>query len=391
MRILIISSYLPYPLHSGGHIRLFNLLRYLSKDHEVTLVCEMREHQTQSDVAEVKKICREVYTVPRLKQWSLSNILHALFSKMPFLVVGHTNTLFQEKLSHLLSHETFDLIHVETFYVSQNLPPTHIPIVIAEHNIEYLVYQRYAENASSWLRPLLTWDVEKLRKTEEEAWRKAAYMIAVSDAEKQIIEKINKRTRIVSNGVSLSQFPFVKKSESGQKRLLFIGDFKWVQNRDAASWILKEIWPQIKKREDLVLWIVGKHIPKNILSYAGGRIIIDENAPDETAQIFEEAYLLLAPIRVGGGTSYKILEAMASGTPVITTSLGLEGIEAKEGEDILVADTPEATAASVKELVTDSKRYEDVAKNARARIEKTYSWDSIGKTLEDVYKEVCRD
>src|SRR5581483_8848705 len=143
MKILVVSSYLPYPLFSGGHIRLYNLLRELSKKHEIFLVCEKRSYQTNADIEEVKKICKEVITIARKRQWSIGTIAKTGFSSYPFLMVGHANPQMTEKIAQVLQKEKFDLIHIETFYVMQNLPKTVLPTVLVEHNIEYLVYKRF--------------------------------------------------------------------------------------------------------------------------------------------------------------------------------------------------------------------------------------------------------
>src|SRR5206468_883452 len=112
MKILMVSSYLPYPLHSGGHVRLYNLIKELSDHHEITLVCEKRPHQTDEDVREVEKICKEVITVERKKQWSFKNILDSITSPHSFLVTGHTNFQMKKKIIEVLSQPGFELIHV---------------------------------------------------------------------------------------------------------------------------------------------------------------------------------------------------------------------------------------------------------------------------------------
>src|SRR5690348_6846315 len=122
MRILIVSSYLPFPLDSGGHVRLYNIIKELSKRHKITLICEKRPYQTQQDIEEVKKFCEAVYTVPRKKQWSFENIGKSGFSTHPFLVTGHTLMQMKKKIVEILAEKRFDVIHVETFYVYQNLP-----------------------------------------------------------------------------------------------------------------------------------------------------------------------------------------------------------------------------------------------------------------------------
>ena len=172
MKILMVSSFLPFPLRSGGEIRLYNLLKNLSEKHDVTLICEKRDYQTQDNIEEVKKICKKVVTISRKKQWSMANIIKTGFSTDPFLIVGHTSDEFKLAIKDELVRENYDLIHVETFYVYQNLPKVSIPIVLVEHNVEYLVYQRFASLANPLLKPFFYADVLKLRKKEFEAWKK---------------------------------------------------------------------------------------------------------------------------------------------------------------------------------------------------------------------------
>lgn len=328
MKILIVSSYLPYPLFSGGHIRLFNILKELSSRHELYLVCEKRQYQTEKDIAEVKKFCKEVYVVKRKKQWSPKVIFDTAISSYPFLLTGHTLTVMKEILEELLKKYTFDVIHVETFYVYQNLPQTNIPTVLVEHNIEYKVYERFIETAPILVRPLLKVDTEKIKYWEKKAWEKATKVVGVSEIE---TKEMRKDAIVVPNGVNLSDFPFRKTQENKkEKTTLFIGDFKWIQNTTTASWVIKDILPLILKEvPDAKLWIVGKHIPDSLKRYGSDAISFDEHAPDKTSDVYKKADISLTPIKVGGGTSYKILESMASGVPVVTTLRGIEGIDGK--------------------------------------------------------------
>lgn len=204
----MVSSYLPYPLINGGNIRLYNLLKHLSKNHEITLVCEKRNFQTESDVEEVRKFCKKVETLARRKQWTLTNILKTGFSLMPFLLTGHTNEEMKQKIYLELKNNHFDLIHVETSYVFQNLPKVNLPIVLVDHNIEYLVYERYTKSAPILLKPILYLDVLKLKFWEKYFWQKADKLIAVSGREKNIMEKETGRRdiEVVSNGVDIEQF-----------------------------------------------------------------------------------------------------------------------------------------------------------------------------------------
>lgn len=395
MNILVVSSYLPYPLHSGGNIRLYNLLRLLSKKHTITLICETRSHQTRQDIGEVEKICKQVITVPRKKQWSIKNIAQTGVSRNAFLINGHTNLAMKDMITSIIYTQDIDLIHVETSYVLQNIPATKIPIILVEHNIEYLVYQRYLEKAPAFLRPILKIDIIKLKKFEEQAWKRVTYVAAVSPQEKNIIEKITPQVTVIPNGVNLETFSFKPITSflktDGEKRVLFIGDFKWLQNKDSVHWILKNIWPLIKNQfadDNIKFWIVGKHIPESIKSIKDPDVIVEEDAPS-ASDVFQQAYILLATIRVGGGTSYKILESMASGTPVITTSLGLEGIMAEKNKDVFVADQPLEILTTIDKFLHDKKLYSATAVNAREKIEQNYSWEMIAKDLDSLYRKVA--
>ncbi len=387
MKILMISSFLPYPLLSGGNIRLYNLLKYLHKKHEITLVCEKRDFQKESDVKRVEEICKKVITVPRKKQWSIQNLLKTAISKKPFLMVGHELPEMKREIKNLLSTEQFDLIHIETFYVIHNLPKTEIPKVLVEHNIEHLIYKRYAQNVNILFRPILLLDVWKMRREEEKAWGKASALVSVSEKEKKQIGREN--VWVVPNGADAQKFRPKRYRKDTIKKILFIGDFKYIQNIDAANVIIKKIWPLVlENNKDVLLWIVGKDASKKLSKIKGESIIFEDNPRWDTEEIYGQADILLAPIRVGGGTSLKILEAMASGLVVITTPLGNEGIGAKEGEEILIAQEPWEFAAKITDAISSEDKVSEIGTKAREFIEQNYRWEKIAEKLDTVYKQV---
>jgi glycosyltransferase involved in cell wall biosynthesis len=263
-----------------------------------------------------------------------------------------------------------------------------------EHNIEYLVYQRYADTAKLYLRPLLYLDILKIKYWEEKFWKKAQALVAVSKDEAQKMKRAD--VSVVPNGVDLKKFTVHSsrfKENKKEKKVLFIGDFKWIQNRQSVEWILKEIWPKIQlqinnDKLQIKLWIVGRNIPESLKLLGDETVVFDEDAPRETEKIFQQSTLLLAPIKVGGGTQYKILEAMASGVPVVTTSLGAEGIDCNPKKDLLVAEDAESIAQKTVMILQDQAQYEIIAKSARDCIEHKYNWELIAEKLEKVYKQV---
>ena len=166
-----------------------------------------------------------------------------------------------------------------------------------------------------------------------------------------------------------------------------------MQNIDAIEWILKEIWPLLNgkwkmENGNLRLWVVGKNIPSSIRKLTTDKdIVFDNQAPDKTEEIFKRSDLLLAPIRVGGGTSFKILEAMASGVPVLTTALG-NAINAKDNVEIVIAKTSEDFVKNIKKILEDKEFYETISTNARKLVEEKYNWEKISKDLNSVYESV---
>ena len=396
MKIFMVSSYLPYPLFSGGHIRLYNLMKNLKRDgYQITLICEKRSYQTQHDVKSVEEVCDKVITFDRRKQWTIKNILKSGFSPKSFLTVGHRIMEMEETIKDELQSDKYDLIHIETFYVFQNVPQTNLPTVLAEHNIEYLVYKRYADKAPIFAKPLLNIDALKIKKEEKYYWKKATKLVAVSKEEKEIM-KID-GVSIVANGVDIAKYDVKRKfrSKTEERKILFIGDFKWIQNRDSVEWIIKNIWPlvldkSLEEKLKVKLWIVGKRIPKYLKDMGSESIHFDEDAPTETERIYGEADMLLAPIRVGGGTSYKILESMATGLPVLTTDLGNEGIDGISGKDLLVANQPSELANHIIELIKDPQMYRKISQNASDFIKKNFDWENISKELEKVYSQALK-
>lgn len=387
MRILLVSSYLPFPLYDGGRVRLYNIMKELAKHHKITLVCEKRTYQTKKDIDEVKKFCEEIYYVDRRKPWSYQNILRAGISSDPFLITTHIIPELKHILVKLLTEKHFDVIHVETFYIFQNLPKTYLPAVLVEHNIEYEVYQKYVATAPVVARPLLFIDIWKMKRVEKQFWQKAKELVAVSPADQQ--KMLPLKATVVPNGVDTKKFPFGKTVKHNEIRILFMGNFKWIQNQTTTEWIIKDIWPSILdmlgKKEKLMLWIVGKHIPENLKILGDKTIFFDENAPDDTAKIYQKADVLLSPIKVGGGTSYKILESMSSGLPVVTTELGVKGLGAMKNKHALVAEDSVTLAKHVVTFLTNEKLRKNITQNARKLIEENYTWDTITKKLENVY------
>ena len=211
----MLTPYLPYPLVSGGQIRTYNLLKHLQDKHDITLFSFIRKDNERQYLPELAKFCRRVVVFRRRPAWSLSNILLAGFSAFPFVMIStYLSKTVRQAIAAAINREKYDVIHAEPFYMMPNIPRTKIPILLVEQTIEYLVYQKYADDFSFWpLKPLLYLDVLKLRLWEQRFWRRATRLVAMSGQDRQIMLKATrsqKQIDIVANGVDTKFFAQIK-------------------------------------------------------------------------------------------------------------------------------------------------------------------------------------
>ncbi len=388
MNIAFISAVFPYPLHSGGQVRVYNLLKRLSKSHDITLFAFIRD-ESEKKYSKELSFCKKVIPIYRGRAWKPIYILRSLFSKWPFLYATYEHRKLRDLL--IQSKMQFDLIHIEPGYVYSSLPDLHIPLIVAEHNIEHEVYQGYVRSFPvAVLRPLLQRDVNKMIRIQSEIWNKASSVVTVSDDDATYISlnSNQKSVHVVPNGTDLDYFAFSPKKTIEKKSLRFtyVGNFLWMQNTNAIEHILKSIWPIIaKKYPDATFTIVGKHFPYSLKSLLTTSVTVIDSVPD-IRSIYSKADILLAPIRIGGGTRYKILEAMATGLPVITSTLGASGLPVTHSKELYIADTVEEILAGIGYLTSDLNRMK-VVTQARTCIEKAYSWELIAAQLDTCWRK----
>lgn len=393
MNILFVSAILPYPLRSGGQIRIYNLLKRLSKHHAVTLVSFIREEGEREFLGDLD-FCERVAVVMRGRAWQPKYILRTAAGAYPFLLATYQHEQMRQEIARLISEKTYDIVHIEPFYVIPSLPAKHPPLVVSEHNVEYEVYGGYARRFSGMiLRPLLHWDVAKMKHWERLSWRTASAVTAVSEDDAAVIEAyVNHPVPVVPNGVDIESFPFRLPKTAESPMILFVGNFRWHPNQDAAYTLVGRIWPRLQERiKNARLRIVGKDIPAKLRRMAegvGGQV--DENAED-IASVYRQADVLVAPHAISGGTKFKMLEAMASGLPIVTTKEGASGLAMKQGIHFLSADTPDGFVTAIAAICESDITRQALAKNGRKLVESRYNWDIIAKTLEGVWQKASHE
>ena len=394
MKILMLTPYLPFPLLSGGQIRTYNLLKNLSAKHQITLFSLIKDESEKKHVPELKKFCHKVVLLKRTKKpFHLRNIILAGLSKYPFLVTRNLPKNGKALIKKELASKNYDLIHAETFYMMPNLPETPIPVILVEQTIEYLGYLSYVKKSKfKPLKPLLYYDIKKIRHWEQYFWQKADKLITMSADDSHFIQnEVNARLDIdvVANGVDISFFNQVKKRLPQAPTVLSVGTFKWLPNVDAVEFLVQKIWPKIiRQLPNAKLHIVGFSPHQKILDYGKDPAIKISGNIKDIRQAYSKAHVLLAPVRSGKGTRFKILEAMATATPIVATPLAVEGLAVKANQHALVGSTASQLANQTIKLLTDEKLQRLLAENGKKLVETNYSWKQISAKLDHIYQEL---
>ncbi len=397
MKILMVTPYVPYPPSSGGQIRTYNLLKYLSQNNEITLVALYKNDEEKKYESYLKKYCRKIYLCQRPSSpWQFKNIFKTIFSSSPFLVVRNYSDEAKTIINELLSKEKFDVIHAETFYVMPHIPQTNVPIVLVEQTIEYKVYKHFVNSLPFYLRLLIYFDIDiiKLKYWERFYWKKANAVVVVSSSDEKLIknEEPLLKTSIIPNCVGDEMIANkLEKKDLKSPAIFFQGNFFWLQNVEAAKFIIDKIYPQLIKELSNVKVVIAGQNAKKLGSLIDKNINIINIEPDninKVKELFRENTLFIAPIFGPGGTRLKILAAMGSGMPVISSVTGIEGLEVDNNKNVLIANNPEEFVKSIKIILSNKELYEKIRTNAYNLIKEKYQWSQTAKELESVYKNL---
>jgi len=393
MKVLCISAVLPYPLHSGGQVRLYNLLKLLSKEHEITLYSYIRNDKEKELVGNLSFI-KTIKLYTRGRVWQPKYLLRSMTGKLPLLLSSYEHQEMHDDILMELKKDSYDLVHCEPFYVYPALyGEIPVPVVIAEHNIEYEVYGAYVKQFSiPFVRPLLNIDVQKIKNQEQTIWKKAKRIISVSARDASVIGTVvdGKKISVIPNGVDTEYFRFVKKLYSKDNlKFLFVGNFLWMPNMKAVERLLYDMWPKVKEFfPKSTLCIVGKHLSKKLQEDMSRVHIEYKEFVDDIREEYKTSDILLAPMSISGGTKFKILEAMASGCLVLTTKAGMEGIGAIKNTHFLEAQTTPEFLDNIQWAIDNVKKSQTMAARARALIVLEYDWKTIAEKQSEVWKGI---
>ena len=372
---------------------MFNILKQVASRHQTTLLCFEHLVSGDADIRGLSELCENVILIPCPVQ-PRRGVVHRLLrflSARPAGLQPWWSPHMAEQLCSLVATQQFDLVHVDQILLAQYYPAFSLhPWVLTHHNVEGIAQQRFIGNSPDH-GMLRRW----LEKREHARWaryeihmsQRANAIVAVSELDATYFRRYIRQTPIVivPNGVDVSSFQPVTRKPQANK-LLFTGQMDYPPNVDAATWFCQEIFPLIQqKMNDLEVWIVGRNPVSEISRLAQMPGVVVTGAVPDTRPYYNDALAFFVPMRLGGGTRLKVLEAMAMGVPVISTTIGCEGIAAQVGQDLLVADTPQAFAEAILRLANNMSLANHLAQNARRLVEFSYDWNLIGKQQELAY------
>jgi glycosyltransferase involved in cell wall biosynthesis len=391
MKILWVKSDFLHPTTKGGHIRTLETLKRLHQRNEIHYVALDLPEQ-RGGVERSSEYCSKAYPIPhsvpaRNTAGYFLQAFGGLFSSMPVSVSRYQSDAMRRQVEALQRTEKFDAIVCDFLFPAVNMPDLG-SCVLFQHNVEAMIWKRHAETAASTLRKAyFGGQYDRMLRFEGEVCSAVKSIIAVSDVDAATMRSKYGVTRIaaVPTGVDIDYFA-PKGEQKPSTDLVFLGSMDWMPNIDGMQWFVNEILPLIRKaRPECSLAIVGRSPDAGVQQLADKdkRICVTGTVPDVRPYLWEAA-VSIVPLRIGGGTRLKIYEAMAARVPVVSTTVGAEGLDVCNGENIRIADSPAEFADCCVTLLEDEDRRSRMAQAAFEMIASRYSWEVVSRKFEEL-------
>lgn len=402
MRILLLTPQRPYPPHQGTTLRNFNLIKELAKRHQVCVLSFLDPDQDPDKPGPLPRLCEWLETVPVPQRSTAVRLRQLLLTTRPDMSWRLWSPHFADLLRHRLSQESFDVVQIEGIEMAPYLPVVQAvqprPLVVYDaHNAEWILQERAfladLKSPARWPAAVYSWiQRHRLRRYEARLLEQVDHTIAMSAPDMVALRDVNPRAAItvIPNGVDLEAYSNFR-GQPIHYDLVFTGKMDFRPNVDAMLWFGRHVLPLIQaERPGVTVAIVGRrpHPRLDVLRQLPG-VTITGYVPDVRPYI-AGATVYIAPLRVGGGTRLKLLEAMTMGKPIVSTTVGAEGFPVVNGQELLLADTPEAFARAVLDLLDNPTRRLQLGRAGQAFARANYGWDSLIPHMEKIYAELQR-
>ncbi|MCA9401638.1 MAG: glycosyltransferase [Candidatus Omnitrophica bacterium] len=391
-RILFLSPRLPVPADTGAKIRTSNILKQLVKHFQVDVISFSFETNDHLHKKSLENIGIHVELVKMHEPSFWKKVLGVLFHVQPFSCLKYFHPDMVVAVEKALREKKYDLVHIDHIHMAHYLKfAKQLPCYVDEHNVEYKILERCANvEKQPFKKALYRQQSTKMKKFEARYLKQCQGAFAVSEDDAVILRAITENavnTSVMANGVD-TRF-FVPNADAVEEdSLVFTGSMDWLPNDDAMIYFCKEIMPLInQKKPQVKLFIVGRNPTAELQAVVNknAKVEITGRVPDVRAYVYQSK-IFIVPIRIGGGTRLKILEAMSMEKAVVSTSVGAEGINYCNGGDILIEDDPARMAEQIIHLMEDDDRRKTLGQAARQCVLKEYDWDIIGERMRKIYE-----
>ncbi len=395
MRILFLTSRLPYPPDRGDRLRAFHFLRRLSADHEIHLLSFIAEDDEEAHLPVLQEYCHDVQIVKQSKLRSMLTVGINIWRLLPMQLLYYQSPVMQRLVNRAIAANEFDAVYVHLFRMAPYIvayPDLYRVIdltdVISQEIIRSMPYRH-----ALW-RLIYGMELPRIQKYEryiaehfEESW-------LISEADRAVLAAEHPRAniRVVPNGVNLDTL-FPLDEPSVENRLLFVGHMRVFHNIDAVSYLANQILPAVQKRiPNCTLRIVGADPAPEVeqLAETNTAITVTGFVPDLNLEL-NQAAVFVAPLRFSAGVQNKVLEAMAAGCPVITVPTVNAGVGAKAGRDILVAEGESAFVETVITLLQNAAQRQQIGKNGRGYVQQQFSWEKAARRMKGIESEASNN
>jgi glycosyltransferase involved in cell wall biosynthesis len=398
MKILIIDKLAPYPPTTGSLLRVYNLLQHISRHHDVSLVCLFKPLRGEDRAsAHLKTFCTRVELVARREMSKREYRLRLLRGALKGEPLRHTVIYSEEmadRIRALTENEPFDIVDIQRLcmapYIKAITPINHCRKILTLHDVPYVQYRRIMSFQRNWRAKLRLFYLDLLfsKRTTLKYARLFDKCIVVSELDRDTLRRDGPDLNIavVPNGVDVRGYPLLT-DQSTTATLLMVGSMNYQPNVDGAIFFCQQVFPLIKRQvPDAKLLIVGRDPSSTVQALASDDVTVTGSV-ESVIPYYQQALVSVVPLRAGGGTRLKILESMALGRSVVSTTLGCEGLAVTHGENILIADSPTDFAAQTIRLLDDEELRQHLIVNGRRLVETTYDWQAITQQLLQVYNK----
>jgi len=392
MKILHVMPYSPIPANFGGALRVYHVLKNLVRDHDVTLLMygTSRDERTMRET--FGRDLRAIHVIPRPWRGGMRRLIqiYALCTRQSFFHMLADSREMQIAINRIMGHEDFDIVFVEFPHMAGFSFAPDATKILDAHNVEYEIYRQMWHTSRSPLRKLhYRHEYQNLFHYETDIYKKQDAIFATSEGDRKVIDRHAPEVPkfVVPNGVDTGYFHNGKEPNEPYS-LIFSGTIGYVPNYDGITYFLDSIFPLIQRQVPQVkIYIVGMSPPNDLKKRASENIVVTDFVPD-VRPYFEKASVYVVPLRLGSGTRLKILEAMSMHKPVVTTSIGSEGIDVVHGESVLVADKPDEFATAVIDLLRDAALRRKLARTGNELVRQRYDWSVIGGLINSYLMEI---